>query len=353
MNKQKFEDILQRSPTGGNSKPFGFLWSENNNNLVTIFADKNISQHYLNRNNHGDYLGFGCLMYLIYLESLAQNLQFEILNLEEEPLFLKIQIQFNQIQTLTENQKNHLNLYTYINQRSTYRQGFKFEDNINLDLFHSYPRLTFFKKNDYQLNLHFCTAQQVTSEFKKYLIQCEAYIWSHKQATKDVLNDIRFGSASAPSASKKRKIPVSSFKLNFIEEFFIKFLQSKPQIGQLLIRMPLFKYTLTSLTIKNIHNSHFFLVSTSKICPESLIEAGALAMQTWLLLESQNLKAQPFSGASINLVDAFTNNLPNDTLPSYFQLFNETGPALFKSQFNLTESERPVWMFRLGKPSIS
>lgn len=353
MDKQKFEDILQRSPSGGNSKPFSLSWSEDNSNFATISADKNISQHYLNRNNHGVYLGLGCLMYLIYLEGLKQNLQFEILNLNEEADYLKIQVQFQQIQTFYENQQSHLNLYSYVKQRNSYRQIFEFENKINLNPLLNYSRVNFFKTNDYKLNLHFCMADQITSKFKNYLIRCEAYIWSHQQATKDVLNDIRFGTDSETSAAKKRKIPANSFKLNYIEQLFIQILQRKPQIGQLLIRMPLIKNLLTSLTVRNIQNSHFFLVSTNQINPESLIEAGALAMQTWLAIESQNLKAQPFSASSLTLVDAFTNNLPHDTLPAYLKLFNETGPALFKHQFNLTESERPVWMFRFGKPSIA
>lgn len=353
MDKQKFEDILQKSPSGGNSKPYSLSWSEDNNNFVTISADKNISHHYLNRNNHGDYIGLGCLLYLIYLESLRQNLQFEVLNIKDEADSLKIQIQFNHIQNLNETQQSHLNLHNYINQRTSYRQPFENENTSNLNQLLKYPRLTIFKKNDYKLNLHFCTAKQITSEFKNYLIQCEAYIWSHQQATKDVLNDIRFGADSATSANQKRKIPANSFKLNYIEQLFIQILQIKPQIGQILIRIPILKNLLTALTVKNIENSNFFLVTTSKIHPESLIEAGALAMQTWLTLESQNLKAQPFSASSLTLVDAFTNNLPHDTLPAYLQLFNETGPALFKYQFNLTESERPVWMFRFGKPSIA
>lgn len=343
MLVSQLENILKFIPSGSNSKPFAIELASSEELIVKLNTD--LTRHYLNRKNHCDYINLGCAAYVVWLYLKEEKILVKSIKLkknEKNVLCLVLKIK-----TTSEELDTDLNLF--IKKRKTHRTKFLNKSSTveySNDLFKKFEEL-FPEAQFNEVNIKIKHSDLINSDFKKYLIICEEYLWNHPQATKDILSDIRFNSEL--SSSEERKMPYQTFGLKSADIFFLKVMSRWPFIAKILIKLPLIKGLLTKFTVNNLENANFFLITSQNYQAINLLRSGAKAMDFWLQLEKHKYKAQPFSVASISLVDAYNGALPSNTSKRYLVFFENLAWALFRKEFFLKESEKPVWLFRFGK----
>lgn len=340
MNKQLIIDCLKYAPSGGNSKPYLLDFPDNN---LTLSLIKNKTEHYLNRNHHADYINLGCACFVIWLALRYQNYNFKLIKQTSDGP--KITLKFTIFEETNEISINHL--YNFIFKRKTYRKQFiesEPSEDLSLEVFKLFEK-SLKQSEEIISSVHFVSSKRTSKPFLKYLLFCEEYLWHHTGTIKSVLSDLNFDMKKQDG----EKLPITSFSLNKIDIFFIKLIKRFPIIGKTFIKLPILKNVLLSLTIKNLKNSHFFLVTSSHTNKNNLIQCGAMAMFTWLTIGNSGYKLQPLSGASLTLVDAKNKFLPEDTKKAFLRVFSHDGPEILKNEFGCSVNEFPVWMFRYGK----
>ena len=327
---QKNIDLaIQKSPTGGNSKPFACNWKDNE---IHITYSAQLAKHYLNRNDHTSYISLGCLIKSIEVAASKFEL-LSIVNLSEDKLNARIKFQ-------KQNTSMHIsNLFDSLMSRSTYRGKFKKSSNKNLrsqTVQHRQAEISI----DYQFN------QSLTKKFKKYLTQSESYMWLQVCALKDFISEIRF--FSHLSSQQQRGISSYELGISIVDQALLFLLKPAPLVLSFIRRVPILNFPMLQNSSRVLKNSNFCLFRTKELNPLSLIAVGEVAMQTWLEIESQGFKAQPMSLATIPIIDAKAGMLPDDTKEQFKKLYSESGIQVLNEQFSLRTDLKIVWMFRFG-----
>lgn len=328
LNADLINMALEKVPTGGNAKPFAWDWV---GELLIIRHQAHFAPHYLDRNNHTLLITLGCLLESVEIAARHQGWISEYSSNEKD---LSTIIRFSKsAETFSEDQ----NFFSLLS-RSTYRGPLK--ESVAPVLPLDNPEHS---DNDVQVKL--ASSTSLSTSFKKFLSDADSYMWVQTKAAVSFFKEVRFfDDRMGPRGIRSADLGASK-----MDQVLLYLLSFVPWMLSLIVRIPFINVNFKNASKRNIKNAHFVLVSANDLTASSLINAGREAIRIWVNLEQQGYQVQPYSTASITLVDAATSWLPADTLKKFHTLFTVTGPAACAQQFKLQKNEKPVWMFRVGK----
>lgn len=327
VNKEMIEAALKKTPTGGNSKPFLWDWK---NNTLEIRHDEKLAAHYLNRNDHTSWIALGCLLESVQIAAANQNWSTEVTIHGSA----NATIQFKKLMIEDKSNENYARLL----KRTTYRGAFKPSEapTVTADSNH---------QGEQVVQIKTLAAKDLTTAFKNLLVTADTYLWLQTKATKAFFKEVRFFEDN----KEDRGIRSKDLGVGIMDQIMLFCFSFMPWMIKWVVKTPVLNLSFKKVSLQNIKNSHFVLVTSHGFDPQSLILVGRQSLKAWLNLEEQGFSVQPYSTASITLVDAATGFLPQDTLSVFKKLFSVNGPAIYQEQFKLFSSEKPVWLFRVGK----
>lgn len=324
LNRATIETALLKTPTGGNAKPFTWCWI--NNETLEIIYHADLAAHYLNRNNHSGWIALGCLIESVYI---AAGVQGFAINPTTDYTNLNTLIRFS-----AANSRLPEDLYFQLLKRSTFRGS------VTSSLA---PTLEYNNQSDIRARL--LPAQATSAKIKKFFTAVDSYIWIQSKATVSFFKEIIFFNSN----SDQRGILSQNLGINKVDQFMLYLFSFVPTLLSYFVRIPLLNLSFKLASKRNIANAHFVLITSTSLDPAHLIQAGRKSFKTWIQLEQQGYSVQPYSSASLTLLDAAAGHLPDDTSPFFRKLFTEDGPKIFGEEFNLSHNENPIWLLRVGK----
>ncbi len=321
FDPQLIEMALSKSPTGGNSKSFSWLWM--NSQTVRIQLDKTIRAHYLNPNHVAEWLALGCLIESADIAAQAQGFETDVRISKD----LQCEMSFSV------SQKTSDELFQALLKRRTSRFEFKTS---------AVPHVSQSAQPGIEVRL--ASALNAQTKFKNFVRSADQYIWRQSGATKSFFNEIRFFDRRlGPKGLRSEDL---SGRIG--DQIFLYILSLFPFLTGIIARTPLLNMIFLKASARNLKNAHFILITFQSLDPISLVRAGQESLRTWAELQKQGYQVQPYSTASLTLVDAETGHLPQDTSSFFRTLFTHTGPEIIKQQFKLLPQEKPVWLLRVG-----
>jgi hypothetical protein len=327
INHSLIELAMQRSPTGGNSKPFFWYWT---GQVLHIRHDESLATHYLNRNHHTSWLALGCLLKSVEFAARCEGFQ---ISYEIRKADLSTDVAFSCSPDVTSRPSD---LQALLNRR-TYRGPLVESEKPSLAI----------NAETGAVRTHMVSSSEISSPMKKFLIKADSYLWLQKHATRDFFREIVF--TRKEQTETDRGIRVMDLGIGKMDQLMLRFFSMMPWLPSLMVRIPVLNHSFRASTERTLKNAHLALITARSLEPLELFRTGQQAMQVWIEMEKQGYKVQPLSMASITLVDAATNSLPADTKKNFRQLFSFTGPEVLKEQFQLSAQEKPVWLLRIGR----
>ena len=327
LSLKVIEMALHKSPTGGNSKPFHWHWEKNNLIIKHSFEH---AAHYLNRNNHTSWIALGCLIESVKVAALSQDWEAHSQISNDN---LSAQISF----TAATSSSVPIPRLIALLDRITYRGPLSKSEPPEIFTHHENS------SNGIQIKL--AETEDLSSEFKKFIISSETYIWLQQKATRAFFSEVRF----FDHRKNERGIRSEDLGINKADQFMLYCFSFIPWLLSVIVSIPVLNFSFKQASKRNLKNAHFVLITAPSLKSLNLLNAGEAAIRLSIDLEMQGYVVQPYSMASITLVDAATNQLPTDTLEKFKTLFTQIGPEVLKNQFNLEIVEKPIWLLRVGR----
>lgn len=329
IDRSVIESALERTPTGGNSKPFYWNWIDG---TLLVRHDKELDEHYLNRKYQTSWIALGCLIASVQIAAKSQGLKVDCkISWEEHTARFTFQ---NFSEKIVKSDDLRLLL-----QRKTYRGALQ-----------ESPAPTLTLSSNRQIQIHLSPSQHILKSTTRFLTLADSYLWLQKKAARSFFKEVVF--TANPQGKEDRGIRVVDFGIGKMDQMMLRLFSRMTWLPSLVARIPLLNTPFKANTKRTLKNAHLLLVTAEDLSAPSLVRAGEEAMKSWLELEKQGYQLQPLSTASITLVDAANGLLPEDTRPFFRSLFTDTGPRILKEQFHLNEKEKPVWLLRVGKASL-
>jgi hypothetical protein len=328
LDRTLIESALAKSPSGGNSKPFEWRWRGDSLQITHV---ESLAVHYLNRNHHTSWIALGCLLTSVEVAANVQGFEMRFLVSEQD---LCAELRFQPGKGL-----RRLNRLQALTTRTTYRGPLTASQK---------PLITV---EDMASNVHVSirAAEEISNEMKSFLTKADSYLWLQTAATRDFFREVRFGKKSEHPDG--RGIRVTDLGIGKADQIMLRCFSYMPWLPSIIARIPVLNASFRASTRRSLKHAHLLLISVDHLQPASLLKVGQESMKVWLDLEEQGYKVQPYSMASITLVDAATGFLPMDTKAGFRRLFSRVGPEVLRRQFNLPSAQKPVWLLRVGKIS--
>lgn len=330
LNHESIVMALQKTPTGGNSKPFTWEWI-NEATLVVRHLEE-YDNHYLNRNKHTSWITLGCLIESVHVAAGFQNYAIQTTIDSAGP---QATIVFVPSQSSIGDEKTFSSLLT----RKTFRGLFtpSVAPSLNPGEFGFEPL--------HGVQVHVAAEARLLTSFTKFIEAADSYLWLQSKATLSFFKEIRF----FDHREEPRGIRSEDLGVGRLDQLMLFIFSFVPRLLNLFVRVPGLNATFRKASKRSLRNSHFVLITATASGHAHLVEAGRLSMRCWIQLERQGYQAQPYSMASVTLLDAKAGCLPADTSKYFRRLFSVTGPEVVAKQFDLSATEQPVWLLRVGK----
>ena len=320
------------APSGDNCQPWTFIW---NKGALEMWHENARARHSINRENHASLLSLGCALELIRIaasherrEALVELGSFDVAGASPWAV-----VRFRGSAVAPDP------LAPFIGKRVTDRRIYR-GGSLSHCAFE-----TILETAGKSATAHVHVTDTYPPEFVDYLLQCEEFIWDHPPALSDFLAWIRMNSKEIESS--RDGLPWNNLGVNFAEARILTLLRHLPASLKFL-KMIGFKHQIRALARKQLKsNAGLICFSVTGTEPAMLVEAGSLALRTWLILTQSNFGVQPLTIASLSAFDFETGALPISTPSEYVDLFSE-GRELFKQTFSLPANARPVWAMRVG-----
>lgn len=338
IDRTLIERALEKSPTGGNSKPFSWSWS---GEALVIKHDAKLAEHYLNRNHHTSWIALGCLLTSVEIAAKAQGFGIEFSTKEafdpsENNHGPNSTIHFARLADSNISDEAVRNLQALLG-RQTYRGPLA-----------PSAAPAFVPTGSDGVSIRLISTAETSKTTKEYITAADSYLWIQKQATRDFFKEVTF--SATPQGPKDRGIRIGDLGINKADQMMLRFLSRATWLPSLMAQVPGLNASFKAVTKRTLKNAHLLLVSAKNLNPEELIRVGQETLRAWIELEKQGYRLQPLSMASITLIDAATGVLPGDTKSMFRRLFEDIGPAVLRRQFGLATQEKPVWLLRVGVP---
>ncbi len=334
MDLEILKKIIQKAswaPSGDNCQPWRFNW---NGKQLKIYHIEVRAHHSLNFNNQVSLFTLGGLIEYLHIASLHYGYE-PTFTLPDptnlDPNFLT-QVHFKK--TTPQPQP----LFEALSLRATDRRPFK---NTPLDE-KIVNNLLSVSKDFKQANAYVCTAP--SEELKKYLVASEVLLFSNKAFLFDIIKWVRF--RNKETIDSKDGLPWRNLGVGLRETIVLWLIKRYPKLYDLFKHMGM--YNQVSLAAQKLVKSHTtFICFTVKSNENHLIESGRLALRSWLLLAKHGVSAQPMSSGAMLLYKQIVYPKDNFSTKAMTTHFNN-GRLILQSSFGFSESERPIWLLRVG-----
>lgn len=327
LSFQIIEMALHKSPTGGNSKPFLWYWQQDH---LFIEHHSGHAAHYLNRKNHTSWIALGCLIESVRIAARSQDWDVHV-EMGNDQLNAKISF------TPAQSSSLYIPILSALLERSTFRGPLTPSDAPEIFMHH--------ETTSAGLQVRLAAAEDLTKDFKKFIVTSETYIWLQRKASAAFFNEVRFFDID----KNQRGIRSQDLGVSRMDQLMLYCFSFIPWALSWIVSIPVLNFSFKQASKRNLKNAHFVLVTASSLNDSDLCNVGQAALRLWVDLEVQGYVVQPYSMASITLVDAATNQLPNDTQNLFVKLFTQIGPEIIQKQFNTEGTQKPVWLFRVGQ----
>ncbi|MGZ5279475.1 MAG: hypothetical protein ACXWC9_06015, partial [Pseudobdellovibrionaceae bacterium] len=216
LNRSLIETALEKSPTGGNSKPFSWTWQGRS---LHIHHNNQYAEHYLNRNQHTSLIALGCLIASVEIAA-----QFQGFDVESNVLIqdLSAQLKF----TKNEQAGKGFEDYQALLKRQTFRGEFSPSPKPTL------PSL----RASSAVQVHVAGSQEISEQTKNFLTAADTYLWLQKHATRDFLNEIHF--TRLPQTKDDRGIRVVDLGVGKMDQILLKIFSWVPWLPNMFARIP-------------------------------------------------------------------------------------------------------------------
>ncbi|MCA1644003.1 MAG: hypothetical protein LC797_00570 [Chloroflexi bacterium] len=320
-----------RAPSQDNCQPWSFAWRAGD---LLVFHDEARATSPTNVGGHFSYLSLGCLLESIQLAAAADGLAATWRMLfpatgatAEQPWAI---VSFSPASAPSEAARSvAAGLERRWTDRRAYRGG-DLADPVFVDVARDAD-----SSGDCSLYLRDPHDPKLLS----YLERAEGYVWSHSSTHQALMRWIRFGSGATDG------MPWQCLGGTFLESRVLECCRSYAVQRML---NPVFAPTLRRRLRRQIASSAALgCVTVRAVGAAPLLEAGRVALRTWVRLNVRGFAYQPLAVAAIGVYNAWVGSLPADTRPVFRDIF-VTGRSTLGAAFGFPETELPVWLFRTG-----
>lgn len=328
------------APSAENCQPFCYSWD---GNTLDIHYSHQPTHHFLNQQNFGSTLAFGCTLEIIDLKAqeigyVTQTQLTSYVGTPEDQLWARIQF------IKSDNVEAHP-LLPWLTKRFTSRERFlpgsksytqTEEDNLK-------------KLNRHQSAVKITMKKPQINEVDPIITEIDSLIWKYSFFAKDFLKNMRFSKTEAMKSQDG--MYWKDLGIGLFDVFILRILNFFPFMTTPLWYLGGRRVT-ELLTRYNIENcSGLVFLTVSQLDTHSVVSAGRESLKAWLQLQSWGYVVQPYSSFSLIFSD-FAKNIT--TLNKYELDLQKKIQSKFpqlKQYLNLAESEMPIWCLRFGQPT--
>lgn len=319
--------MAQAAPSGDNCQPWVFFAD---GCVLSIFIDKEIEEHFLNRNSHASLISLGCVLEILRIGAAECGWRFDQKKFDREQL--GVELCFYPVETKRQE------LLSYIDQRYTYRG--------------------FFKKADFSLleSVSFdagspCCGIEVVypvgESLKRAMSSFDSLHWRYDQFRVDLLKWIHL---TADAWKKSRDgFSLIELGLGLVDRAPLFFMKKFKAVRSLFSGvLGWVAYSMYSKWLQNSLGIVFF--TSTKSNDEALLEVGSVAYRFWLQCTRSGLAVQPLTNISLGAWEAYIG------VSKLQDQDREQGRLLYrqiKGLLGLGEGQSVIWAFRVGVPQSS
>lgn len=323
------------APSGGNMQPWKWIYE---NGVLYLFVDPNRTDSVLNYANMATFIAHGAAIENLVIKANSLNLKLGIKRfpLEEYPSLTAV-ITFER-QTNTEYMFGHL--LPYLEKRSTNRKV-RSKGNLTDEQFKYFSR---FEMNNDRFRLNVYNERQKMNKLKEVLMEVDQLYYTSKLGHENFMKELRW----TPQEAKVTKdgVDLKTIDLTPTEEAGFR-VSKKWQVVNYLNNWNL-GAAYSKLTGKGVDGASALVIITGpkKLSSDKYLDCGRLIEQLWLTATSMDLAFQPMSISSFLFTRAhFDQSEEFSSLrPKLLELDEK-----FRSIINISDSESPLFVFRLAK----
>jgi molybdopterin/thiamine biosynthesis adenylyltransferase len=321
------------APTGGNSQPWKWLFT---NNQLFLFQHKGKTNKFLDFKSYGTILGLGAATENLILEAQKNNINAKI-NLFpiDNNNHLVAQIYFTEI--------NENNTYTYladyIENRCTDRNIYHSEK-IDEEVL---KKLKTTCSSVYGAKLHFLTSEKDIKKYGEILGKSDKTLLTNKETHAEFMNEIRWDQKEVEQT--KTGVDIETIDLTATEIAGFKMIKNWSVVKHL--NRWGGGSAFEKLSKKCAESAYAIgLITIPKLSSEGFFNGGRALERVWLEASKNNLNIHPISGLTYvftRLLHGDAENM-NDKMIKTISKLREEHEELFK-----TEDEVEVFLFRIFK----
>ena len=184
----------------------------------------------------------------------------------------------------------------------------------------------------------------LSQETKKYIKNCENYVWEDYKAFMDTSKWIRF--SEKEKLETKDGFGLKNIMLNRIDGFFVKLFRKSEFLFKSIYKIGL-KFKVSIDASKMIQNTGVFIrFGADGDNPESFVSVGRVALRVWLKLNNSGYAVQPLSLASLFALSCNNNTESIVCSKKYLSMFTK-GHQSIDQEF--AREDQTIWMLRSGR----
>jgi hypothetical protein len=278
------------APSGDNCQPWTWVWD---GQVLFISHSSERGRHSINLNNSASLLSFGCLLEALEIASTSFGYKSKVTLVNpgsSDPTAAWARVEFTESVSAHGVVQAHPH-YQTLEMRATDRRPYK-GGSVNDPVFSEIARIT---KDSSKARV--LVKSSDSKEFMDYALNSEYFLWTAKKVVKDLCHWMRLTSHEA--ASTQDGMSAQNMNINPMEASMMKLVRRYPIIPKILWHLG-FKFKMKSLMKQNIQSSAALIcVAVKDMSEAAIIEAGKLAMKTWLTLNKNGYGVQPLTFLSL------------------------------------------------------
>lgn len=331
--KQALVKAALQTPTGDNCQSFAFKW---NGDELEIYHDESRAAHALNHQDMASLISLGSMLEALQIAAhhMGWDYTHELMLEKEQSYSLWARLAFYQ------SKKRRSFELSLLEERTTDRFPYK-KTMITVESLQQmwkHPRLSrgwfYFVPNDRDI-------EQIT-------VNAEDFIWDNPSVYMDILKWIRLGKRETKIHNDG--MPSSTLGMNFMETQLFRLIRRYPR-ALYWLRILFAKKLMHHKTRQLLRNSSGLVIFTdNEMKPEAFINAGRRCFHFWIKLCENSMVAQPLSIVPFGIC---LHKLEAPTINFRFQQVFQAAHDQFAKKLDWSEKERPLWLFRIGYPTLS
>ncbi|MGM0576451.1 MAG: hypothetical protein ACQEXJ_12040 [Myxococcota bacterium] len=331
MPIRRIVSAAMTAPTGENCQPFRFTWD---GERLAVHHDAERARHRLNAGDHASLLSLGAVAEAIDLAAAAEDLslRFDLRREPRDDVWAEVRLEPARRPTDP--------LVHALERRETDRRPYRGGD-LGAPVFAQvHAEAERFPRCRLGMTGH------VSRRLMRFLLECDEIIWRDRQTVFDALRWVRF----TDDEVRRTRDGMTWRNLGYLPlQARATWLLTRWPAALDLAKLAGGKAQTRFILRRQIRSAAGLgCIALRDTGPESLVDAGRLALRVWVRLNRAGYAFQPMSLPSLCVYNERTGVLPSD-LPEVVTRRLSRGHGVLTSAFGLPASAHPVWMFRTGR----